>query len=89
VVLHQATQEVAPDRAFPVIFQMVHPVCLTASAISRATQERQHLTAYARDRRMAVAQHVMQIAERAIDRVRLGDGQVEREQHTQRRGLRM
>jgi hypothetical protein len=55
----------------------------------RLAFEKSRLTAYARDRRMAVAQHVMQIAERAIDRVRLGDGQVEREQHTQRRGLRM
>jgi hypothetical protein len=31
----------------------------------------------------------MQIAERAVDRVRLRDRQVEREQHTHRRGLRM
>ena len=57
--------------------------------MQRAVQERQHLTAYARDRLMAVAQHVMQIAERAVDRVRLRDRQVEREQHTQRRRLRM
>jgi hypothetical protein len=49
----------------------------------------QHLTAYARDRLMAVAQHVMQIAERAVDRVRLRDRHVEKKQHKHRRGLRM
>jgi hypothetical protein len=43
----------------------------------------------ARDRLMVVAQHVMQIAERAVDRVRLRDRQAERKQHTHRRGLRM
>ena len=60
-----------------------------AQHAQRAGQERQHLTAYARDRLMAVAQHVMQIAERAVDRVRLRDRQVERERRTYRRGLRM
>jgi hypothetical protein len=47
------------------------------------------VVAYARDRLMKVAQHVMQIAERAVDRMRLRDRQVEREQHTHRRRLRM
>jgi hypothetical protein len=66
-----------------------HDTAPRAQHMQRAGQERQHLTAYARDRLMAVAQHVMQIAERAVDRVRLRDRQVEREQHTHRRGLRM
>jgi hypothetical protein len=35
----------------------------------------------ARDRLMAVAQHVMQIAERAVDRTRLRDRQVEQAAH--------
>ena len=66
-----------------------HDTAPRAQHMQRAGQERQHLTAYARDRLMAVAQHVMQIAERAVDRVRLRDRQVERKQHTHRRGLRM
>ena len=66
-----------------------HDTAPRAPHMQRAGQERQHLTAYARDRLMAVAQHVMQIAERAVDRVRLRDRQVERKQHTHRRRLRM
>jgi hypothetical protein len=66
-----------------------HDQAQRARHMQRSGQERQHLTAYARDRLMEVAQHVMQIAERAVDRLRLRDQQVEREQPTRRRTLRM
>jgi hypothetical protein len=66
-----------------------HDTAPPAQPMQRAGQERPPLTAYTRDRLMAVAQHVMQIAERAVHRVHLHDRQIERQQHTQRRGLRM